>query len=148
MAGKVTALSVVKITAIRENAPLLIKISVPSLDATFVPLLSITAPLLTGSFRNNRPLCSPPYNSWRLCPSLFSETSQIFSFGDSTLSVQVADDSNVIIPVHFSSSSIHLSSVLKFKFPIRPPEPNRIQDKRSTLNIFQDMIGILNDTQN
>ena len=66
LAGKVTALSVVKITAIRENAPLLIRISFPSLDATFVPLFSITAPLLTGSFRNNRPLCSPPYNSRRL----------------------------------------------------------------------------------
>ena len=80
------------------------------------------------------------------CPTLISENSQTSSLGDSTLSVQVANDSNIVIPVNFSSSSIHLSSVSKFKFPIQPPEPNRVQDKRSTLHIFQDMLGILNDT--
>ena len=62
------------------------------------------------------------------------------------LNVQVANDSNIVIPIHFTTSSIHLSSVSKFKFPIRPPEPNHVQDKRSTLHIFQDMLGILNDT--
>ena len=60
--------------------------------------------------------------------------------------MQVANDSNIFIPIHFTTSSIHLSSVQIFKFPIRPPEPNHVQDKRFTLHIFQDMLGILNDT--
>ena len=80
------------------------------------------------------------------CPSLFSDHSEVCSEGDSTLTLQVAHNSNVIIPVHFTSSRINTSSISKFKFPIRPPEPNRVQDKRSTLQIFQDMIGILGDT--
>ena len=80
------------------------------------------------------------------CPSLFSDHSEVCSDGDSTLTVQVAHNSNVFIPVHFTSSRINTSSISKFKFPIRPPEPNRVQDKRSTLQIFQDMIGILGDT--
>ena len=80
------------------------------------------------------------------CSNLISEVSEPCTSGDSTLTVQVANDSNIVIPIHFTTSSIHLSSVQKFKFPIRPPEPNHVQDKRSTLHIFQDMLGILNDT--
>ena len=80
------------------------------------------------------------------CPSLFSDHSEVCSDGDSTLTVQVAHNSNVVIPVHFTSSCINTSSITKFKFPIRPPEPNRVQDKRYTLQIFQDMIRILGDT--
>ena len=80
------------------------------------------------------------------CPNLISENSELYSSGDSSYTVQVANDSNIVIPIHFTTSSIHLSSVSKFKFPIRPPEPNHVQDKRSTLHIFQDMLGILNDT--
>ena len=59
--------------------------------------------------------------------------------------MQVATDANTMIPIHFTTSSVHQSSVQKFKFPIKPPPPNNIQDKRSTLHIFQDMLGILND---
>ena len=80
------------------------------------------------------------------CPNLISENSELYSSGDFSLTVQVANDSNIVIPIHFTTSSIHLSSVYKFKFPIHPPEPNHVQDKRFTLHIFQDMLGILNDT--
>ena len=80
------------------------------------------------------------------CPTLITEVSEPCSSGDSTLTVQVANDANIVIPIHFTTSSIHPSSVQKFKFPIKPPQPNNIQDKRSTLHIFQDMLGILNDT--
>ena len=59
--------------------------------------------------------------------------------------MQVAAVAQITIPVHFTTSAVHQSSVQKFKFPIRPPAPNHIQDRWSTLNIFQDMLGILND---
>ena len=80
------------------------------------------------------------------CPSFFSDRSEVCNENDSTLTLQVAHNSNVVIPVHFTSSRINTSSISKFKFPIRPPEPNKVQDKRSTLQIFQDMLGILGDT--
>ena len=80
------------------------------------------------------------------CPTLITEISEPCSSSQSTLTVQVATEANIIIPVHFTTSSVHQSSVQKFKFPIKPPAPNHIQDKRSTLHIFQDMLGILNDT--
>ena len=80
------------------------------------------------------------------CPTLINDISEPCSSSQSTLTVQVATEANIIIPVHFTTSSVHQSSVQKFKFPIKPPAPNHIQDKRSTLHIFQDMLGILNDT--
>ena len=80
------------------------------------------------------------------CPTLITEISEPCSSIQFTLTVQVATDANIMIPVHFTTSSVHQSSVQKFKFPIKPPAPNHIQDKQSTLHIFQDMLGILNDT--
>ena len=47
------------------------------------------------------------------------------------------------IPVQSPSGS---STTVKFKFPIAPPPPNKIQDERVPVAIFQDMLGILNDT--
>ena len=80
------------------------------------------------------------------CPSFFSDHYEVSSKNDLTLTLQVAHNYNVTIPVHFTSSNISTSTISKFKFPIKPPEPNRVQDKRSTLQVFQDMIGILGDT--
>ena len=81
------------------------------------------------------------------CPTLLSELSEPSSPSQSILTVQVAAETQITIPVHFTSSVVHQSTVTKFKFPIRPPAPNNIQDRRSTLNILQDMLGILNDCQ-
>ena len=50
------------------------------------------------------------------------------------------------IPVHFTSTTIDTASVNKFKFPLKTPPPNKIQDKRPVLQIFQDMLSILGDT--
>ena len=47
------------------------------------------------------------------------------------------------IPVQSPSGS---NTTVKFKFPIAPPPPNKIQDERIPVDIFTDMLGILNDT--
>ena len=60
---------------------------------------------------------------------------------DFSLISQVAVNSIVNIPIQSSSNS-----TTKFKFPITPPPPNKIQDERSPITIFQDMLGILSDT--
>jgi hypothetical protein len=80
------------------------------------------------------------------CPSFFSDHYEANSKNNSTLVLQVAHKSHITIPVHFTSSSISTSTVSKFKFPLKPPPANRIQDKRKVLQIFQDMLGILGDT--
>ena len=58
----------------------------------------------------------------------------------------MAHGSHVEIPVHFTSTTINTASVNKFKFPLKTPPPNKIQDKRPVLQIFQDMLSILGDT--
>ena len=50
---------------------------------------------------------------------------------------------NSIINIPVQSPS---NTTVKFKFPITPPPPNKIQDERNIITIFQDMIGILSDT--
>ena len=60
---------------------------------------------------------------------------------DFSLISQVAVNSIVNIPIQSSSNS-----TTKFKFPITPPPHNKIQDERSPITIFQDMLGILSDT--
>ena len=60
---------------------------------------------------------------------------------DFSLISQVAVNTILNIPIQN-----HSNTTAKFKFPISPPPPNKIQDERKIINIFQDMLGILSDT--
>ena len=79
------------------------------------------------------------------CPSYFSDKYQPI-LNNSSIIHQVAHGTHVEIPVHFTSTTINTASVQKFKFPLKTPPPNKTQDKRTVLQIFQDMLSILGDT--
>jgi hypothetical protein len=65
----------------------------------------------------------------------------VHSQEDFSLISQVAVNTIVNIPIQSPSTT-----TTKFKFPITPPPPNKIQDERKLITIFQDMLGILSDT--
>ena len=58
----------------------------------------------------------------------------------------MANNLDVEVPVYFQSIYVNTTSIQKFKFPLKTPPPNKIQDTRTVFQIFQDMLGILNDT--
>ena len=79
------------------------------------------------------------------CPSHFGSRYDV-SLSNNNIIVGVADNINMEIPVYFRQTTINSTSVQKFRYPLRTPPPNKIQDTRTVKQIYQDMLGILSDT--